>query len=59
MASHDQDSDDDQSTAHGYKAPQKVDIDSIVAVAETGVDYISIGSLTKNVIATDFSMLFD
>jgi len=35
------------------------DIDSVVAVAETGVDYISIGSLTKNVIATDFSMLFD
>ncbi|UJR22055.1 hypothetical protein I4U23_025123 [Adineta vaga] len=34
MASHDQDSDDDQSTAHGYKAPQKVDIDSIVAKDE-------------------------
>ena len=35
------------------------DIDSIVAVAETGVDYISTGSLTKNINATDFSMLFD
>ncbi len=35
------------------------DIDSLVAVAETGVDFISIGSLTKNVIANDFSMLFD
>jgi nicotinate-nucleotide pyrophosphorylase (carboxylating) len=35
------------------------DIDSVVAVAETGVDYISIGSLTKNIRATDFSMLFD
>ena len=34
-------------------------MDDIVAVAETGVDYISIGSLTKHVRAVDFSMLFD
>ncbi len=32
--------------------------ESLVAVAETGVDYISVGSLTKHVRATDFSMLF-
>jgi nicotinate-nucleotide pyrophosphorylase (carboxylating) len=31
---------------------------SLIAVAETGIDYISIGSLTKHVQATDFSMLF-
>lgn len=31
---------------------------SLVAVAETGVDYVSVGSLTKHVRATDFSMLF-
>jgi nicotinate-nucleotide pyrophosphorylase (carboxylating) len=31
---------------------------SLVAVAETGVDYVSAGSLTKHVRATDFSMLF-
>lgn len=31
---------------------------ALVAVAETGVDYISIGALTKHVRATDFSMLF-
>ena len=31
---------------------------TLVAVAETGVDYISIGALTKHVRATDFSMLF-
>jgi Rho GDP-dissociation inhibitor len=30
MASHDHDSDDDNSTAAGYKAPQKVDIGAIV-----------------------------
>jgi len=35
------------------------DLDSVVAVAETGVDYISIGSITKHIHATDFSMLFD
>lgn len=32
--------------------------ESLVAVAETGVDYISVGSLTKHVRATDFTMLF-
>lgn len=31
----------------------------IIPVAESGVDYISIGSLTKDCKATDFSMLFD
>src|SRR5690606_10525301 len=31
---------------------------SLVVVAETGVDYISVGSLTKHVRATDFTMLF-
>ena len=36
-----------------------LDIESIVEVAETGVDFISVGSLTKHIRATDFSMLFD
>ncbi len=31
---------------------------SVRAIAETGVDYISVGALTKNVRAIDFSMLF-
>lgn len=31
----------------------------LLAVAQTGVDYISIGALTKHVRAIDFSMLFD
>ena len=35
-----------------------LDDHSLVAVAETGVDYISIGALTKHVRAIDFSMLF-
>jgi nicotinate-nucleotide pyrophosphorylase (carboxylating) len=31
---------------------------SLVSVAETGVDYISVGALTKHLRATDFSMRF-
>jgi nicotinate-nucleotide pyrophosphorylase (carboxylating) len=33
-----------------------VNIDSVRAIAETGVDRISIGSLTKDIRATDFSL---
>ncbi len=36
-----------------------VNIDSIATIAETGVDYISSGSITKHVRALDLSMLFD
>lgn len=36
-----------------------VNIDSIAKIAETGVDYISSGSITKHVRALDLSMLFD
>lgn len=32
--------------------------ETLVAVAETGVDYISVGALTKHLHATDFSMRF-
>jgi len=35
------------------------DIKSAVVVAESGVDYISVGSLTKHIQATDFTMLFE
>jgi nicotinate-nucleotide pyrophosphorylase (carboxylating) len=35
-----------------------IDLESIRAVAETGVDFISSGSITKSVQATDFSMRF-
>jgi len=33
-------------------------LQTLVSVAECGVDYISVGSLTKHVRATDFSLLF-
>jgi nicotinate-nucleotide pyrophosphorylase (carboxylating) len=36
-----------------------VTLDSVRAVAETGVDCISVGALTKNVKAVDLSMRFD
>ncbi len=32
--------------------------ESLVAVAETGVDFISVGALTKHIKATDYTMLF-
>ena len=35
-----------------------ISIDSIYEIAETGVDYISVGALTKDVKAADLSMLF-
>jgi nicotinate-nucleotide pyrophosphorylase (carboxylating) len=35
-----------------------IDLQSVRAVAETGVDFISTGSITKSVRATDFSMRF-
>ena len=34
-------------------------IDDIAAVAKTGVDYISVGAITKNIVAIDLSMRFD
>jgi nicotinate-nucleotide pyrophosphorylase (carboxylating) len=36
-----------------------VNLDTVRAIAATGVDRISIGSLTKDVTATDFSMRFE
>lgn len=36
-----------------------VDLDTVRAIAETGVDFISTGSITKHVRATDFSLRFD
>jgi nicotinate-nucleotide pyrophosphorylase (carboxylating) len=35
-----------------------IDIGNIRAIADTGVDFISIGATTKNVTAIDFSMRF-
>lgn len=36
-----------------------VSLDTIRAIAETGVDYVSVGSITKHVHAIDLSMRFD
>ena len=35
-----------------------ITIDAIYAIAETGVDYISVGALTKDIKAADLSMRF-
>ncbi len=48
---------------YGYVAAEleasgNVDLDTLRAIADTGVDYISSGALTKNVRAIDLSMLF-
>ena len=49
--------------SYGYMAAEleasgNITLDSIREVAQTGVDYISTGAITKNVDAIDFSMLF-
>ena len=41
------------------EASGNITLDNIRAYAETGVDYISIGALTKHVTAIDLSMRFD
>ena len=53
----------DTNQRYGYVAAEleasgNITLESIRAIAETGVDYISTGALTKNVNAIDFSMLF-
>ncbi len=50
-------------SGYGYVAAEleasgNVSLDTIRAIAETGVDYISTGSITKHVRAIDLSMLF-
>ena len=40
------------------EASGNITLDAIREIAETGVDYISTGAITKNIKAIDFSMLF-
>ena len=40
------------------EASGNVSLDSVRAIAETGVDFISVGALTHSVKALDISMLF-
>jgi nicotinate-nucleotide pyrophosphorylase (carboxylating) len=42
----------------GLEASGGISLDNVRAIAETGVDYISVGALTKNVTAVDLSMRF-
>jgi nicotinate-nucleotide pyrophosphorylase (carboxylating) len=41
------------------EASGEITLDSVASVAATGVDYISVGALTKNVEAIDLSMRFE
>lgn len=41
------------------EASGNITLETIREVAETGVDYISVGALSKHVRAVDFSLLFD
>ncbi len=41
------------------EASGNIDLENIREVAQTGVDYISLGTITKNVRAIDFTMLFE
>ena len=50
---------DQHATDVTLEASGGITLDNIRAVAETGVDYISIGALTKDVLAIDFSMQFN
>ena len=45
-------------TAAELEASGNITLESIRQIAETGVNYISSGAITKNVSAIDFSMLF-
>jgi nicotinate-nucleotide pyrophosphorylase (carboxylating) len=41
------------------EASGNVNLDTVAAIAETGVDYISVGSITHSVRAMDISLLFE
>lgn len=45
--------------ATGLEASGGIDLQTIRSVAETGIDFISVGDLTKNIRAIDLSMRFD
>jgi nicotinate-nucleotide pyrophosphorylase (carboxylating) len=39
-----------------FEASGSVSLETVRAIAETGVDYISVGSITKHIRAVDLSM---
>jgi len=50
---------DDCAPDIALEASGSITLDNIRSIAETGVDYISIGALTKDIKAVDLSMKFD
>lgn len=49
------------SLAQGHaelEASGSINLDNIRTIAQTGIDYISVGALTKHILAVDFSMRF-
>jgi nicotinate-nucleotide pyrophosphorylase (carboxylating) len=47
---------DARAAAVKLEASGSVNLRSVRAIAETGVDYVSVGSITKHVAAVDLSM---
>ena len=50
---------DETNTQVGLEASGGVNLATIRDIAETGVDFISVGAITKDIKATDLSMLFE
>ncbi len=50
---------DRHATPAKLEASGNVDLDTIAGIAATGVDFVSVGALTKHVRAVDLSMRFD
>jgi nicotinate-nucleotide pyrophosphorylase (carboxylating) len=48
-----------QGTVAKLEVSGSVSVEAVRAIAETGVDYISVGALTKHVRAIDLSMRLD
>ena len=48
-----------QGAAAKLEVSGSVSLDAVRAIAETGVDFISVGAITKNVRAIDLSMRLD
>ncbi len=51
-------SDDNKTAAATLEASGNVSLDTINGIAQTGVDFISIGGITKHLTAVDFSLRF-
>lgn len=50
---------DERKSNMALEASGGITLDNVTAIAETGVDFISIGALTKDVMAIDLSMRFE